>query len=225
MTGLPFFFIVIFHALFGQVDNPLFFLTQYLGFWGLSLFTFTAGYNLVFNHRDELDCKIFLGTYFFRRFVRLYKPYLGYPLLMFFPVLITYYLALNVLHLSFPGITQFFHTQYTANVFTILAFFIGDNLVTGHLWYLIAFIYITAVCFSVMYLSDIRSLFFLFFPVVMFSLWFLTITEYFALGTQKNRGGPQVPPLCRDIFIRDLPLPLAPHPVNPDTGSHRYHAH
>ena len=182
LDGVAILFIVIFHALFGQVDNPLFFLTRYLGFFGLSLFTFTAGYKLVFNHRDELGRKIFLGTYFFRRFVRLYKPYLGYTLLIIFPVLITYYLALNVFHLSFPGITQFFSIVYTANVFTILSFLTGDNPVTGHLWYLIALIYITAVCFTVMYLSDIRSLFLLFFPVVLLSLWFLTITEYFALG-------------------------------------------
>ncbi len=32
-----------------------------------------------------------------------------------------------------------------------------------------------------MYLMDIRSLFILFFPFVIMSLWFLTITEYFAL--------------------------------------------
>jgi peptidoglycan/LPS O-acetylase OafA/YrhL len=182
LDGVAILFIVTFHALFGQVDNPLFFLTRYLGFFGLSLFTFTAGYKLVFNHRDELEGKVFLGTYFFRRFIRLYKPYLGYTLLIFFPVLITYYIALNVFHLSFPGITQFFSAIYTANVFTILAFFTGDNPVTGHLWYLIALIYITAVCFTVMYFMDIRSLFILFFPFVIMSLWFLTITEYFALG-------------------------------------------
>ena len=157
-------FIVMFHAMIGQSDNPLFFLTRYLGFFGLSLFTFTAGYKLILSHHDDLKSRIFLGTYFLNRFVRLYKPYLGYTLLIFFPVIITYYLAVNVFHLSFPGITQFFDTVYTANSYSILAFFVGENPVAGHLWYLIALICITAVCFTVMYLSDTRSLFYLFFP-------------------------------------------------------------
>ena len=182
LDGVAILFIVVFHAMIGQADNPLSFLTRYLGFFGLSLFTFTAGYKLVFNHQDDLKSRIFLGSYFFRRFVRLYKSYIGYTLLIFFPVLITYYLAFNVLHLSFPGIMQFFNTIYAANMFTILAFLTGDNPVTGHLWYLIALICITAVCFTIMYLSNIRSLFYLFFPFVVFSLWLLTTTGYFALG-------------------------------------------
>jgi peptidoglycan/LPS O-acetylase OafA/YrhL len=182
LDGVAILFIVVFHAMTGQAENPLFFLTRYLGFFGLSLFTFTVGYKLVFNHLDDLKSRFFLGTYFLNRFVRLYKPYLGYTLLIFFPVLITYYLAFNVFHLTFSGITQFFDTIYATNSYSILAFFAGDNPVTGHLWYLIALIYITAVCFTIMYLSDIRSLFYLFFPFVLFSMWLLTTTGYFSLG-------------------------------------------
>lgn len=182
LDGVAILFIVVFHAMIGQAGNPLFFLTRYLGFFGLSLFTFTSGYKLIFNYIYDLKSRIFLGTYFLNRFVRLYKPYLGYTLLIFFPVLITYYLAFNVFHLSFPGITQFFDRLYTVNIYTLFAFFVGENPVTGHLWYLIALIYITAVCFTFMYLSGIRSLFYLFIPLVLFSMWLLTITGYFALG-------------------------------------------
>ena len=182
LDGIAILFIVEFHALFGQTDNLLFFLTRYLGYFGLSLFTFTAGYKIVLNHQNDLISRIFLGTYFSQRFIRLYKPYLGYTLLIFFPVIITYYFAFNVLHLSFPGITRLFNTLNTANMFTILAFFAGDNFVTGHLWYLIALICITAVCFTVIYLTDVRSLFIFFFPVAMLSLWLLTLADYFALG-------------------------------------------
>lgn len=180
--GVAILFIVIFHAMVGQVGNPLFFLIHYLGFFGLSLFTFTSGYKIVYNHQNDLKSRIFLGTYFLRRFFRLYKPYLGYTLLIFFPVLITYYLAFNIFHFRFSGIIQFFDTIYTANIYSILSFFAGDNPVSGHLWYLIALIYITAICFTVMYLSDTRWLFYLFFPLVLFSMWLLTITGYFSLG-------------------------------------------
>ena len=182
LDGAAILFIVVFHAMIGQADNPLFFLTRYLGFFGLSLFTFTAGYKLILSHHDDLKSRIFLGTYFLNRFVRLYKPYLGYTLLIFFPVLIIYYLAFNAFHFNFPGITQFLNTVYTANSYTVLAFFAGENPVTGHLWYLIALIYITAVCFTVMYLSDIRSLFYLFFPFLLLSMWLLTTNGYFSLG-------------------------------------------
>jgi len=182
LDGVAILFIVVFHAMIGQSGNPLFFLTRYLGFFGLSLFTFTAGYKLMLSHHEDLKSRIFLGTYFLTRFVRLYKPYLGYTLLIFFPVLITYYLAFNVFHLRFSGITQFFDTIYAANSHSILAFFAGENPVTGHLWYLIALIYITAICFTIIYLSDLRLLFYFFFPFTLFSMWLLTTTGYFSLG-------------------------------------------
>ncbi len=129
-----------------------------------------------------LRAGFFWEPIFSHRFIRLYKPYLGYTLLIFFPVLITYYLAFNVFHLRFSGITQFFDTIYAANSHSILAFFAGENPVTGHLWYLIALIYITAVCFTIIYLSDLRLLFYLFFPFTLFSMWLLTTTGYFSLG-------------------------------------------
>jgi peptidoglycan/LPS O-acetylase OafA/YrhL len=175
--GIAIFFIVIDHAIKGYPENPLFFLNIYLEYLGLTLFTFSAGYKLFLHHAKDLNQKVFLGNYFTKRFIRLYKPYLGYSLLVFFPVLLTYYCANVIFHLSFPGSIQFFTNLETMTFLNFLSFFAGNNFVSGHLWYLVGLIGITSICFSVLYFLNIKSFFYLFFPFILVSSWIQVTTD------------------------------------------------
>jgi peptidoglycan/LPS O-acetylase OafA/YrhL len=165
--GVAIFFIVLFHQLGGYPNNPLFFLLPYLVSLGLALFTFSAGYKLIFNHISDIEKKSFLGTYFIKRFVRLYKPYLGYSFLTLIPLLLIMYSAFYYLHLNFPGISNFLHWINNMNLNGCLVFFFGENPVASQLWYLIALIGITSICFSLLYFFRLKWLF------ISFILFFL----------------------------------------------------
>jgi peptidoglycan/LPS O-acetylase OafA/YrhL len=161
--GIAIFFIVLYHALGAQPTNPLHSLNSYIVFLGLSLFTFSSGYKLMINHSDKLNEKKFLSEYYIKRFMRLYKPYFGYTLLMLFPVFLVNYIAIYVFHFDYPGLT-FFTTINNMNVFNFIIFLFGGNPIAGQLWYLVALVVITSVCFTILYFLDIKWLFFSFIP-------------------------------------------------------------
>lgn len=123
---------------------------------GLVLFTFISGYKFVLNHVDELKDKDFLKKYFIKRIIRLYKPYIGYSLLVFVPELIGIYLATHYFKISFGGINYFLNSL---NVSGLINFIFGVNFIAQHLWYLFSLIIITAVCFTVLYYGNIYLLF------------------------------------------------------------------
>lgn len=178
--GIAISLIVLFHCLNGEPENFLFPFRFYSAYLGLTLFTFSAGYKLILNHAGDLRTKTFVGAYFIRRFIRLYKPYLGYTLLTFVPLVIIDYCAWYILNLHFSGISAFFTAIGSMDLYHLLAFFIGDNPVTGHLWYLLALIMITAVVFTILYFLDLQRLFYLGVPFFLISLCIFSTTEYFA---------------------------------------------
>ncbi len=168
--GIAIFFIVTAHILGGHSNNPLFFLWDKLGILGLSLFTFSSGYKLMINHVNDLDQRAFLGEYYNKRFIRLYKPYMGYTLLSVFPLVMVVYLAIHVLHLNFPGLSNFFTLIDTMNIFSFLSFFAGNNPIAPQLYYLITLIGITSICFTILYFLNMKWLFFSFSPFFLISM-------------------------------------------------------
>jgi peptidoglycan/LPS O-acetylase OafA/YrhL len=167
--GIAIFLIVLYHELVGQLNNPLISLNPYFIAMGLSLFTFSSGYKLMINHSNELDQRVFLNEYYMKRFVRLYKPYIGYTLLMVFPLLLISYLAINYLHLDYPGIKILTFID-SMNSFSLINFLCGTNPIAAQLWYLISLIVITSICFTILYFLNIKWLFFFFFPFILISL-------------------------------------------------------
>jgi peptidoglycan/LPS O-acetylase OafA/YrhL len=184
--GIAIFLIVLDHGLIYYPENPLYFLYPSIGYLGLSLFTFTSGYKLFFNHEKDLGKKIFLGQYFTKRFIRMYKPYIGYTLLIFLPLLFIDYIAINIFHFNFPGSVQFITSLETMTFAGFLSFLLGNNFVSGHLWYLIALIGITSICFTILYFSNIKWLFSFFVPFFLISFW---IWATMKLLTEPNSIG------------------------------------
>jgi peptidoglycan/LPS O-acetylase OafA/YrhL len=178
--GVAISLIVLFHTLNGEPDTMFYPFRFYSAYLGLTLFTFSAGYKLILNHAGDLRTKTFLGAYFIRRFIRLYKPYLGYTLLIFVPLLIIDYCAWYILDLHFAGISAFFTAMGSMNIYHFLNFFIGDNPVTGHLWYLLALIMVTAVVFTLLYFLDLQLVFYLCVPLFLISLCIFSTTDFFA---------------------------------------------
>jgi peptidoglycan/LPS O-acetylase OafA/YrhL len=174
--GIAIFFIVLLHELNGnyhevgkEVFNPLISLSPYLVTLGLTLFTFSSGYKLMVTHSDKLDQRDFLSKYYIKRFVRLYKPYIGYTLLMVFPLLLGGYFVIHYFHLNFLAISVFFTTLNNITVFSFLSFLFGNNPVAGQLWYLVALIEITSICFTILYFLNIKWLFLSFIPFLLIS--------------------------------------------------------
>jgi len=168
--GIAIFLIVFYHELVYFQNTPLFSLEPYLIYLGLSLFTFSSGYKFMINHSNELGQKIFLSKYYIKRFIRLYKAYIGYTLLTLIPFLIVLYFANYVFHLDFPGITTLLKTVYNLNIFSFLKFLCGRNPIAVQLWYLIALIGITSICFTILYFLDIKWLFLSFIPFFLITL-------------------------------------------------------
>lgn len=170
LDGIAIFFIVTFHVLGGFPTHPLYFIQPYLVTLGLTLFTFTAGYKFVFNHITDFDDKVFLRNYFKKRFIRLYKPYLGYSLLMLFPLLIISYGSEIVFPGKIEGSAKFMDTITNFSVTTLLQFFVGNNPIAYQLWYLIALLIITGICISILYTLNTNFLFSLFFPTLLIAI-------------------------------------------------------
>jgi peptidoglycan/LPS O-acetylase OafA/YrhL len=174
IDGIAIFLIVSFHTLFYFPEYPFTLLQPYTGFFGLTLFTFSAGYKLGYNHLPELGSKKFLHDYFIKRCIRLYKPYLGYTLLMVIPACIISYGAVY-LHLPYRGAADFIEYTTNMSVVKIIAFFIGRNPIADHLWYLVALIIITAISFSLLYFLDLKRFFYGAIPFILLS-WLCKIS-------------------------------------------------
>ena len=168
--GIAIFFIVTAHVLVGHPNNPLFFFWDELGILGLSLFTFSSGYKLMINHLDDLDQRTFLSEYYMKRVTRLYKPYIGYSLLSAIPLVLVVYVAVNIFHLNFPGLSNFFSMFDNMNIFIVLSFFVGNNPIAAQLYYLITLIAITSICFTILYFLNMKWLFLSFCPFFLISL-------------------------------------------------------
>ncbi len=170
-NGIAIFFIITYHYLGVTADS--------IGYLGMTLFTFSAGYKLIYNHLNELNQKIFLSEYFIKRCVRLYKAYLGYSLLILFPLLIITYLGVYFFHFDFPGFATFLDLINNLNIFNFIGFFLGTNPIAGPLWYLVALIGITSICFTVLYYSNIKWLFIFFIPFFLISLLIILFWSQF----------------------------------------------
>lgn len=122
------------------------------------------------NHLDDLDQRLFLSEYYLKRLTRLYKPYIGYTLLVAIPLVLVIYVTVNIFHFNFPGISNLFSTIASMNVISFLSFFVGNNPIAAQLYYLITLIAITSICFTVLYFLNIRWLFYSFIPFFFLSL-------------------------------------------------------
>lgn len=129
------------------------------------------------NHFDELNNKTFISKYFVKRFARLYKAYVGYTLLAFVPLYCISYISIKYLNLKFDGITHFQNNLNTAGLFSTL---VGDNIVSYQLWYLIALILITSICFSIIYYFKIKTLFYFGIPLLIFDIIFWDSSQHYS---------------------------------------------
>jgi len=182
MDGIAIILIILSHELnryvgggFPQISWLANISTQYFTGLGLSLFTFSSGFKLMLNHGKDISDRTFLDGYFVKRFIRLYRPYLGYTLLAL-AQLITAIAFVNLIWT--PGqevrnqligyVVRF--NQPAVNVF--LDFLVGLNPAAYHLWYLVALIAITGICFMILRYSNRLTLFILVIPLILINLVF-----------------------------------------------------
>jgi len=97
MDGLAIFFIVLCHTMGGLNTSDSIFVNRYTGVFGLTLFTFSAGLKLGVNHSNEIENRLFIKKYFTKRLIRMYKPYIGYSILTFIPLVFIDYIPLQIL--------------------------------------------------------------------------------------------------------------------------------
>ncbi len=164
IDGVSIFLIVLFHELVG-IDSS--FLVKYLATFGLVLFTFSSGFKLGLNHSNEISNRLFLRKYFTKRFIRLYKAYIGYTLLAFIPYYCVSYIIIHYFELNFEATDNFWNNLNINSLFKLM---IGDNIVSYQLWYLIALLAITAVCFTILYQLKINTLFYFLLPLILFDI-------------------------------------------------------
>lgn len=157
IDGISIFFIVLFHTMGYYNNKPdSLFILNYLGVFGLVLFTFSSGLKLAFNHSDEIAKKSFLKRYFIKRFEKLYKAYIGYTILILVPVCLTSFVVAFYIKTKFELASLFLNNLNIEGLFKIIT---GQNFIANHLWYLIALIVITFFCFEVLYYFGLPTLF------------------------------------------------------------------
>ncbi|MGV8174100.1 MAG: acyltransferase family protein [Methanothrix sp.] len=144
-------FIVLFHAQ-GFYPLPI---DQVLRVSGLALFSFSAGYKFMYNHHQDLQNKVFLKSYMITRFKRLYKPYIGYTLLILPIWAVIIWIGRNIFNLNYSGLNVFDNPI----IDTVWLFVIGQNPFGGHLWYLVMLLEVTFLCLLVLYVFNIKILF------------------------------------------------------------------
>ena len=156
--------IVLHHALtYGQYN------VGFLGYFGLELFSFSAGYKLMHNHRLELQNRVFLKQYMLKRFKRLYKPYISYTFLVLPFLLAIIWIATNVFGLNYQGF-NFFENPIEELAWSIVT---GENIVAGQLWYLVMLLEVTFFSLLVLYVfTNIKILFGMGFTIGLLFLFF-----------------------------------------------------
>lgn len=148
---------------------------SYLSQIGLGIFSFVAGYKLIYNHKNEIRDKDFLKQYAIKRFIRLYKPYIGYTALVIVPLYLVCQLAL-MRGLDYPGLRVFSRGSLPL----VMDFLGGENPFAYQLWYLVTLLGITLMCLAVIYI-DIRGLYLLL-PLSLISNRFTLYASIFVLG-------------------------------------------
>ncbi|WP_048065328.1 acyltransferase family protein [Methanosarcina acetivorans] len=158
LDGIAIILIVFYHSIqtFNTPDAIFWKSTIEIQVLGLVLFTFISGYKFVLNHINELEDKQFLKKYFAKRFIRLYKPYIGYSLLIFIPEYIAIYIATHYFKADFGGITNFWNSLNIQGLENLL---VGTNFIAMHLWYLFSLLIITVICIIILYFFNIQTLF------------------------------------------------------------------
>lgn len=201
IDGLAILLIVVVHcSYYYNAIGPVVMIGQYLGEFGIALFTFTAGYKLAYNHFDKFRDREFMGAYFLKRFVKLIKPYYGYTLLIFIPYYITLWTASNVLHWDFAARYQIFFQQLSLQgLFDLVT---GYNFVALHLWYLVALAVVTAVTFTVVTFTGRRGLIVLFVPVLAANIFLYSAMISFSTNFFRIM-------LCMPFFITGIYYAIA----------------
>jgi peptidoglycan/LPS O-acetylase OafA/YrhL len=119
--------------------------------FGLILFTFSAGFKFVFNHNNRLIDNTFLKEYLRIRSIRLYKPYIGYSLMIIPFLYIAFLLQSRISYLqSFRGL-DFFNNGLIDIIYNFLT---GHNPIAPHTWYLFTLFAVTITCFTLLYLVN-----------------------------------------------------------------------
>lgn len=130
---------------------------------GVFLFGFSSGFKLVYNHINELNDRVFLRKYAFKRFKRLLKPYIGYTILVL-PIMCALLLESNGnTYLSNFG--QFNILKNSTLIDLVYKFGIGNNPIVVPTWFLYSLCIVTSICLAVLYASDIKVIF-AFFPII-----------------------------------------------------------
>jgi peptidoglycan/LPS O-acetylase OafA/YrhL len=176
IDGISIIFIVLFHELGGINRSDSIFLLRYLATFGLVLFTFSSGLKMGINHSTEINDKSFISKYFMKRFTRLYKAYIGYTLLAFFPLYCISYISINYLNLNLESVINFWNNLNIDGLFKIL---IGNNIISYQLRYLLVLILITTICFAIIYYFQVDTLLYLGIPLLAFDFIYKdTLKQY-----------------------------------------------
>jgi peptidoglycan/LPS O-acetylase OafA/YrhL len=156
IDGIAIISIVLLHS-FGlynaAANNIPRMITNSLYYFGLAAFSLSAGYKLAINHGDQLGDKGFLRHYFKYRAIRLYKPYIGYTILVL-PFLYLTIIISRRLNLDYAGLHVLDNPINGAKLFII-----GENPVAYHLWFLVTLLTITTICLTILYAFNISALF------------------------------------------------------------------
>ena len=118
--------IVVYHEIGLYYSSDL---TNYFSILGLGLFTLGSGYRFHMSYSERKPENTVL-KYSIKRFKRLYKPYIGYSLLVLPFLYITWVLV------GYSDRSALLVSNITSPQSWIL-FLIGDNFIAGQLWYLV----------------------------------------------------------------------------------------
>lgn len=166
LSALAIIAIILNHANLGHIR---FIHTSEIVKIALYLFTVISSFKLVVNHRAELKDNNFLGLYITKRLDRLYRPYIGYTVLMFLPLYFAIRLRdyIPILN-SFVGL-NFLDSGYLNAVYEFL---IGNNSIVHHLWYLSTLLIVTVFFLSCIYFYNMKK----YYLIPMLMIFFLGLS-------------------------------------------------
>ena len=167
MDIVSIFFITYYHAFnYHQITHPTNdpinqILNPYLVTFGLAAFTFSSGFKFSLKNSENIKKNDSLLKIVKKRFIRLYRPYLSYSLLI--------YCLLIVVQKIWPEALKypFLYLPRINSETLIKFFFFGINPIAGHLWYLFILLVINIISLLMIGTFGIGFLLYFIFPVLL----------------------------------------------------------
>lgn len=148
-----------------MTTNMLFTLT-FLNIFGLTGFTFSSGFKLVFNHYENLKNKSFYKKYTIKRTINLYKGYLIFPILCLV-IIYTFHFCFGLFGKS-DLIRPFLNQISPINISSIIDFlFFALTPVAGQLWYVHILLLVNIISLIGFRVYGYRAMLFGVFPLLL----------------------------------------------------------